>query len=427
MSVVSDFFADMDLREAKSQAQSSSQQQEQEVAGSLLDICYKGTRGTSILRPIMASNNIPVRNIDDVYDLYETFPLLDAEGKQRTGEDGRGWVTTKHTFVMATPNYRIQLTPDQISLQNALIKAIKDYNSLVQEEIIDPDNLDHGITTKLRVNPRWKITMFWAKVLSLTVPGEGCTISDGEVRLIRHHGSSFRQDMNNAVKGRTQMKGGDGSWQDAFWNRNLGPATAVMSINVTQQQGFKNTIQFEDFGPQYTITDKDLETAGDLFAVGDSPARPWIVGLNAMAYPHTEMQDAYNRITQYLNAFKARAGNTVIMSGSIPQAQSAPTPAGIPTQVAPSAPPPQAQPVYTAPANVGVPYTPAPPPPVPPTPQAQPVYAQPVQPQAPVQPIGQPGPVYQQPPQGQPVQPQPVAQPIYQASVGQPVAQAPTI
>jgi len=416
MSVVSDFFSQMESREAAQQSSSSgnSSNAPQEVAGSLLDLCYKGTRGTSILRPIM-DPSMPMREINEAFDLYEVFPLLNPDGTQKSGEDGRGWVTSKHTFVMGTSNYRIPLTPEQMALHNALIQAIQDYQRLVEEdELIDPDNPAHGIDTKLRVNRRWKITMFWAKVLSLTVPGEGCIISDGEVRLCRHHGSSFRQDVANSIKGRTQMKGNDGSWQDAFFNRNVGPANAVMSINVVQQQGFKNTIQFEDFGPQYNITDKDIAIAGDLFAQGDNPSRPWIVGLNAMAYPHSEMQDTYDRITKYLNAFRARTG------GGVQQPAAA-----FPQTTAPVAPVAQS----VAPATMTATNNVVPPPAQPgvaqyaPQPMAQPI-AQPVAPQAMAPQYAAPpqAPVYQQPPVVDPAQP--MAQPVAPQYVAPPVQNA---
>jgi len=418
MSGIQDFFSGLEKREAESASTGAGKfQQNTDPTGTTLDICYKTNRGTSILRPITDVNGYPLREINDAYDLYEVFPMLDAEGKQRVGDDGTPWVTSKHTFVMATPNYRCQLTPDQINLQNALIKAIKDYNELVTEkEVIDPDKPEHGITTKLRVNQRWKITMFWAKVLSLTVPGQGCILSDGAVRLIRHHGSSFRQDITTAIQSKTAMKGGDGSWQEAFFNRNAGPATAVMSVNVTQQQGFKNTIQFEEMGPNYQVDAKDLEVAGDLFAQGDSTSKPWTVGLNATVYPHAEMMDTYNRITGYLNAYMQRAGAAA--QAQAPQqapvqpqpTQSAPQqftgqpvpnpipPTGVPTQATYSAPPPQAaQPVQ---------------------PQVQPV----------VQPIAQP--VVPQPQVVQPVQVQPIAQPVVQpigVPIQQPVQAVPTL
>lgn len=378
MGTVADFFSQLGDSEKKSQNNNNNNQQDRPVEGSLLDLCKKENRGTTLLRPIKDVNNVPLRCIDSVWDVYESFPLYDAKGVPIVGEDGTPWKRSKHTFVMATQNYRCQLTPDQIALHNALLQDLQKYDDLVNEqELIDPDDPKYGITTGMHTTFRYKMTLFWAKILSLTVPGQGCMISDGAVRLCRHHGSTFRSDMATTIASKTAMKQGDGSWQEAFFNRDVGPQNAVMSCIVVQQQGFKNTMQFEENGPQYTLTETDVATAGDLFAAGDYESKPCISGLNATVYPESEMRDLYNRVhgylQQYSNSVAAGVNGTQPVQPAVqPQVVNA-------SAIQPTAAPvqPAAQPAPTAMPQVSVP-------PVQPQPAVTP---QPVQPVAPVQPV----------------------------------------
>lgn len=290
--------------EQSSKARSNFNNADDNPEGSLLDLCYKGTRGTSILRPISDSNGYPLRIVNNCWDVYEVFPVYDANGNVRTNEDGSQWKVGRHTFVMPADNYKCQLTPTQIQLQAELATALDKYYKLSNvDELIDPE--DPRITTQMNVAFRSKITFFWAKVLSHTVPGQGCIISDKVVRLCRHHGTSFRTDLTESISAKTAMKGGDGTWQEAFFNRSLGEQTSVMSCTVTMQQGFKNTIQFEDYGPKYEVTERDLEIATDLFSVGDNASRPTITGLVATVYPEQEMRDLLNRVNGYLNMFSS--------------------------------------------------------------------------------------------------------------------------
>jgi hypothetical protein len=293
--------------------------------------------------------------------------------------------------------------------------ALNTYDRLVNEdEVLDPATLP----TKMYTTKRWKITMFWAKVLSLTVEGQGCVISDGVVRLCRHHGSSFREDLLSAMNDKTQLKGGNDAWQELFFNRLTGPQTAVMSCNIKQAQGFKNTISFEEQGPNYEVTEADIAVAGDLNAAGDNIDKPEVTGLNATVYPEQEMRDLLNRVQSYIAKFQnGVAGN--VAAASAPQqapAQAAP----VQTQAAPQQMPPQsnltgffngmqaanAQPVQTqqapvqqvAPQVVQTPVQPvAPVQPAQPVVNAQTTPVQPVVTQAPVQPAAQPQIVSQAP------------------------------
>lgn len=396
---VQDFFMNVAKEEEQSaKAKSSGGYTEENPEGSLLDLCYKGTRGTSILRPISDVNGFPLRIINNCWDVYELFPILDASGNPRTNEDGTQWKTGKHTFVMSADNYKCQLTPAQIQLQSELSTALDKYHKLVSvDELIDPE--DPRITTSMNVSYRGKITLFWAKVLSHTVPGQGCVISDKVVRLCRHHGSSFTSELTGSIAAKTAMKGGDGTWQESFFNRATGPQTAVMSCTVTMQQGFKNTIQFEDYGPQYEVTEHDLTVAKDLYSVGDNASRPAIAGLIATEYPEQEMRDLLNRVNGYLAMFTA--GVTIQPdTNGVPQIQQQ-------AQVQPQ-PQPIAQPVVNAP-TVDMSQI---------QPTVQPIQMQ----QPPVQPMQQQ--VQQVIPPVQPVMPQ--VQPVVQQMV-QPMAVNTTI
>lgn len=402
MSNLTNFFDGLGKAEADShQNQNNNQKAEAPVEGSLLDLCYSATRGSSLLKPILDVNNNPLRVVNNVIDVYEKFPLLKADGTYAgTNQDGTPWTRGHHTFVMAPNNYVCQLTPEQVKLQSDLMAALNTYDRLVNEdEVLDPSTLP----TRMYTTKRWKITMFWAKVLSLTVEGQGCVISDGIVRLCRHHGSSFREDLLSAMNDKTQLKGGNDAWQDAFFNRLTGPQTAVMSCNIKQAQGFKNTISFEEQGPNYEVTEADIAVAGDLNAAGDNVDKPEVSGLNATVYPEQEMRDLLNRVQSYISKFQNGAAATVAAAPQQAPAQAAP----VQTQAAPQQMPPQsnltgffngmqaanAQPAQVAPQAVQTPVQPAAPvQPAQPVVNAAttPVQPQPVQPavaQAPVQPV----------------------------------------
>lgn len=416
MSNLTNFFDGLGKAETESHQNQTTQKAEAPVEGSLLDLCYSATRGSSLLKPILDSNNVPLRVVNNVIDVYEKFPLLKADGTYAgTNQDGSPWTRGHHTFVMAPNNYVCQLTPEQVKLQSDLMAALNTYDRLVNEdEVLDPSTLP----TRMYTTKRWKITMFWAKVLSLTVEGQGCVISDGVVRLCRHHGSSFREDLLSAMNDKTQLKGGNDAWQELFFNRLTGPQTAVMSCNIKQAQGFKNTISFEEQGPNYEVTEADIAVAGDLNAAGDNIDKPEVTGLNATVYPEQEMRDLLNRVQSYIAKFQnGVAGN--VAAASAPQqapAQAAP----VQTQAAPQQMPPQsnltgffngmqaanAQPVQTqqapvqqvAPQAVQTPVQPvAPVQPAQPVVNVQTTPVQPVVTQAPVQPAAQPQIVSQAP------------------------------
>lgn len=416
MSNLTNFFDGLGKAETESHQNQTTQKAEAPVEGSLLDLCYSATRGSSLLKPILDSNNVPLRVVNNVIDVYEKFPLLKPDGTYAgTNQDGSPWTRGHHTFVMAPNNYVCQLTPEQVKLQSDLMAALNTYDRLVNEdEVLDPATLP----TKMYTTKRWKITMFWAKVLSLTVEGQGCVISDGVVRLCRHHGSSFREDLLSAMNDKTQLKGGNDAWQELFFNRLTGPQTAVMSCNIKQAQGFKNTISFEEQGPNYEVTEADIAVAGDLNAAGDNIDKPEVTGLNATVYPEQEMRDLLNRVQSYIAKFQnGVAGN--VAAASAPQqapAQAAP----VQTQAAPQQMPPQSnltgffngmqaantQPVQAqaapvqqvAPQVVQTPVQPvAPVQPAQPVVNAQTTPVQPVVTQAPVQPAAQPQIVSQAP------------------------------
>jgi len=405
---LSTFFASLGkAEEASKNNNSGTAKAEKPVEGSLLDLCYAATRGNSLLKPINDINDKPLRTINNVVDVFEKFPIIRGDGTMIIGEDGKPWTSGRHTYVMAPNNYVCQLTPEQIKLQTDLLAALDKYNKLVNEdEVLDPENT----TTKMYATKRWKITLFWAKVLSLTVPGQGCIISDGIVRLCRHHGSSFREDLLNATAQKTALKQGNDTWLGAFFNRVAGPSTAVMSCSIVQAQGFKNTISFEEQGPNFEVTDADIALATDLNAAGDSPSKPEIFGLNATVYPEEQMRDLYNRVMENISKFSNNVG-AAVASAQIAQAG----------YVAPQQVQAQAQPIQAAPVQPVQPTVA----PIPPQSNLTGFFnnmqqAAPQVVQTPVQPVVNA--------QTTPVQPvvQPV-QPVHVAPVVNPAPQVPTL
>jgi len=289
--------------------------------GSLLNLCSAGNRGTAVIRPIVDINGIPMRPVQNLYEVYETFNALDEKGEQIYREDGTPQIYY-NTSLVGLPRHfvKLNLTMEQVDLLTTLREKLEEYKNILDEGIISSDET----ATKMGVSFRPEITYFWGKLINLRADSKAESPAS-EVRLFRHHSAKFFQKLSEQITDSTQIRNDGGHWITKYFNRNVGKDTSVLSINTQLQQGFQLQFNFIEGAP-YELTQEDIDIAVDLNSVG----------YDVTNFDIEEMKGLLERVTSYINLAKSSAQaniGVVPVPNTTAQYQTPPANMGVPTNI----------------------------------------------------------------------------------------------
>lgn len=236
----------------------------QTAAGTLLNLCRQSYLGSALLRILPDECGIPMKILNKIFEIWETTEVLDENGNKVLNEDGSvRWRSTAHTI--ADPcNFQsklLKLDASQMQILNNLINTINKYMDYVDNGVIDTD--ETGLTVKFRK----EISLFWAKVLSLTDKSGKTAISDGLVRLCIHKSANFSRAFSDACSSRTNIMRDGGMWMQKFMDNTVGQSSAITGIStdlgVGGQPGYSMNITFAEGAP-FDITQEDVNICKDL-------------------------------------------------------------------------------------------------------------------------------------------------------------------
>lgn len=363
MADLSSYFSNLKKYSEENSGSNSFNKTERDDSGKVLNLTKQSNYGTVLLRPINDVNGIPMKVLSKIYELYESSPAIDEEGKPILNNDGTQRYQYNNCIIADPVNYSmagITLTPEQTMALNNCISAIKKYEDYVYNEVIDPEETATGLNVKFRK----EISMFWAKVLSLTSNNQ-TSLTEGKVRLIRHNSSNFSRQFIQALDDGTAIRKDGGAWIQQYFSRTVGASNKIVSITTDLNKGgtvgYSMSYMFAE-GAQYELTQADVDLCTSLHTQICDLTNLDVSVLNAIT----------NRINGYIIAADRKMGNatgaqqaaqpayTTIDPSQVVQAQ--PTVTGVvpPTQEAPQVNTiPTGTPVVNTIPNAGATVTPS--------------------------------------------------------------------
>lgn len=231
--------------------------------GTILNLCRNKYLGTAVMRPLTDSNDIPMRPVHGLWEIYESFPVLGDDGKQVYNDDGSIKTRFSSTLVGAPELYIKGISPENASLLNEIRSKLEEYNGYLNNGIIEQEST----STNMGVKYRQEITYFWAKVFSVNTADGKSSETEGYVRLIRHNSSRFFKVVTDYINDTTNIKHDGGKWLESYFNRKVGTDNHIMSVNTKLETGYTTIVSFTD-GANYEVTNDDVKYAVDLNSVG---------------------------------------------------------------------------------------------------------------------------------------------------------------
>lgn len=260
----SSFFSDLKVYSEEMNKPRSSSAGSTTPAGSLLNLCRQSNLGSALMRILQDKNMKPMRILGKIFEIWETVEVLDEAGNKVLNEDGSvRYRSVPHT-IAHPDNYQspnLKLDPAQTITLNNLINTINKYMEYVDNGVINTD--DTGLTIRFRK----EITIFWAKIISLTDKSGKSVISDGLPRLCVHKSANFSSSFIAATQARSTIMRDEGLWMSKFFASEVGTSSSITAIStdlgVNGQPGYSMNISFADGAP-FEITQEDVDTCADL-------------------------------------------------------------------------------------------------------------------------------------------------------------------
>ena len=244
---------------------------EQSNEGKILNLCSGANRGTAAIRIIKDELGEYMRVMNYVFEVYEESQAKNPDGTLKVGKDGKPWMNYSY-YVIPNPDPKygnycsnlLKLNPEQYQMASDLYEALRMYDNMVQQKIIDPNQTE----TKLSVKFRKQYYLFWGKVISLSNQQGQSLLKQPEVRLLKHISNSFGTNLSTTINARTSALQDGGKWFANYCDRTPGTQNHIMSLTTDLNNGivgYSALFQFLD-GASYELTDADIAYCTDLNA-----------------------------------------------------------------------------------------------------------------------------------------------------------------
>ena len=207
----------------------ASSQNFKKTAGSVLDLTKEKNRGMVFLRPINDECGVPMKTLNYIYEIYEQSPAFNEDGTPKLDKQGNQWIDYKTTVIARPDNYKsrlLSLNGNQVALLNRLWEDLQTYDKYLANGVLKREDT----ATNMGVKWRKQITLFWAKVLSLTSNSGESLITEKEVRMCLHKSGTFSTNFGKAIQNQSLLDGA--GWQEPYFSRTLGNYNNIVSIST---------------------------------------------------------------------------------------------------------------------------------------------------------------------------------------------------